>query len=77
MAMMSLLHGCEHERQEQGDNTEMTNLLCLNISLPTKGKGFKVFIYFDGEILFIYLFIYFENIGYFELVYTKPFMARN
>jgi hypothetical protein len=58
MAMMSLLHGCEHERQEQGDNTEMTNLLCLNISLPTKGKGFKVFIYFDGEILFIYLFIY-------------------
>jgi hypothetical protein len=26
--------------------------------LPTKGKGFKVFIYFDGEILFIYLFIY-------------------
>jgi len=72
--MMSLLHGCEHERQEQLDNTEMTNLLCLNISLPTKGKGLR-FLFILTEKF--YLFIYFENIGYFELVYTKPFMARN
>ena len=52
--MMSLPHGCE--------NDEST---IFKYKLAYRGKGFKVFIYFDGEFLFIYLF---GNLEHFELV---------
>ena len=50
VALMSLPHGCESERQYGDDESTM-----FKYKLAYKGKGFKVFIYFDGEFLFIYL----------------------